>query len=112
MVSIMTQIIRNLSPLRIEAPEQYPIPEKGQGCENVKMTREYSEEQWKVPRRTSVKKTKEKNDSDVKCCNSHESLSEDDKEEEECEHDIIREMRREIDEGDRKKISCKRILKC
>ena len=79
MVSIMTQIIKNLSPLRIGAPEWCPV-QQGQECVNARSEEEYSGEEWQVQRKHSQRNKKATANAGTKCYNTHEALSEDDEE--------------------------------
>ena len=80
MVSIMTQIIKNLSPLRIGAPEWYPI-QKGQERENIRSDEKHAEELWQVQKKRSQNKRHKTDKADYKYHNRCEVLSEDDNEE-------------------------------
>ena len=105
MVSVMMQIIKNLSPLRIEAPEWYPIQKEDQVSVSKKSIDENAENEWQVPKKRS-QKINGLGNVNTKCYNQHDVLSdeddEDDDEDEEHENDITNEMRKEIEEGERR----------
>lgn len=95
--------LKNLSPLRIEAPEWHPIL-NSQELVKIKSEDENSEEAWKVQKKLSQKGIKVMNNKNHKHHNQCDVFSEDDEDEKdedkECRCDITYEMRREIEEED------------